>query len=295
MLHCRRNVHTLHRTRHQKGTWEHLCWKHSATLLYFFNNWKSWNSDEVYSGCSSAEERQFDWVFLEMGRNKRESFEFHLFIGLVIFLCFPFSYCQGGIWKWNMYFDQLSFSSPLEHILLVFAFPDFGQERRRHRLPDWLFFPDELLNTTVERDQERREEEGIKKKTRTKRREKEGACSVPGRAKNQEFDGRGLGNASRKKSGVLEAGGKGSMHWREGEGWSERVVRELGGTKIWGPSQSSFPDLLSGWLLQHLHPGGVSPNEDASSLTLSTHRVPAHSHPPSALTLALTHRLLVPR
>lgn len=113
-----------------------------------------------------------------------------------------------------MYFDKLSFSSPLEHILLVFAFPGFGQERRRHRLPDWLFFPDELLNTTVERDQERREEEGIKKKkkTRTKRREKEGACSVPGRAKNQEFDGRGLGNASRKKSGVLEAGGKGSMH-----------------------------------------------------------------------------------
>lgn len=99
-----------------------------------------------------------------------------------------------------MYLDKLSFSSPLEHILLVFAFPGFGQERRRHRLPDWLFFPDELLNTTVERDQGRREEEEEKKQgLRGERRR--GACRAPGRAKTKSLMVEGWETHQRKKAG----------------------------------------------------------------------------------------------
>lgn len=47
--------------------------------------------------------------------------------------------------------------------MLVYAFPGFGQETLRH-LPDWLFFPDELLNTRREKEHERREEEEEKEK-----------------------------------------------------------------------------------------------------------------------------------
>jgi hypothetical protein len=39
--------------------------------------------------------------------------------------------------------------------LLVFAFPGFGKERLRHWLPDWLFFPDELLNTSMKKEHEK--------------------------------------------------------------------------------------------------------------------------------------------
>lgn len=98
----------------------------------------------------------------------------------------------------------------------------------------------------------------------------------------------------RKKTG-LQGQEEKAVCVEEREKSREKGQEEQGETRMWGPSQSSFPDLLSGRLLQHLHLGGVFPNEDASSLNLSTHRVPAHSHPPTELTCALTHQPLVPR
>lgn len=85
--------------------------------------------------------------------------------------------------------------------MLVFAFPGFGQERRRLRLPDWLFFPDELLNTTVE-EIKRGEKRRRKKKQQGLRGERRrGACRVPGRAKNKSLMGGGWEMHQRKKTG----------------------------------------------------------------------------------------------
>lgn len=69
---------------------------------------------------------------------KRVSLEFQLFIGLAILL-FSILLLSEGNMKMKHVLRQASLP-PLEHILLVFAFPDFGQERLRDPLPDCYSF-----------------------------------------------------------------------------------------------------------------------------------------------------------
>lgn len=148
--------------------------KCNSFVLFNSRKWRS--SNEVYSGCSSAEERQFDWVFLERGRSKRESLEFHLFIGLVIFLCFPFSYCQRGIWKWNMYLDKLLFLlsswARFACVCIPWLWPREmkAPAARLAILSRWA-----TQYYSGERSREERRGGEKKKKTRTKGREEEGS------------------------------------------------------------------------------------------------------------------------
>lgn len=159
-----------------------------------------------------------------MGWSKRESLEFQLFIGLAIFLSFPLSYCQRGIWKWNMYLDKLLFLFPSwAHFACVCIPRLWARETkaRAARLAILSRWATQYYNGERSREGRRG---GVRKGLGGERR-KGWACRVPGRARDKKFVGRGLGNASKEENWAPGAGGEGSVRWREGEEQRERARR----------------------------------------------------------------------